>query len=77
MSEVSIRDLEVHEAIQEMVDCGISRDDARRRMRDAVKAFNCSHDWIPEGPYGQVCRKCKSLQADDLVAYFNWLVEGK
>ena len=77
MSEVSIRDLEVHEAIEEMVECGISRDDAHQRMRDAVKAFNCSHEWSPKGPYAHFCGKCKSLQADDLVAYFKWLVEGE
>lgn len=62
MSEVSIRDLDVHEAIDEMVDAGVTKEQAHDHMQDAIKILKCDHEWKKSGKYALVCRKCNCLR---------------
>lgn len=74
MSEVSIRKLEVHEAIEGMVEGGMTKEQAHGRMRDAMKAFNCDHEWKQDSPYAMTCHKCNCSKVENVVAYMDWLM---
>ena len=69
MSE-ECRDISVQEAVSEMVDGGIDKEDAHRRIRDAMRSMNCSHEWVDETPHSQACKKCKCVQVSDWFAHF-------
>ena len=68
--EVEVTGLTVEEAIAEMVEGGITKEAAHQRMRDAMRSFNCSHDWQPDGEYSSRCDKCGCHQIHEIKAYF-------
>lgn len=76
MSEVEVEELSALEAVAEMAECGISEENAHKRMRNAMKAFSCSHVWQPEGEFAHLCKKCRCRQIHDIKGYFGIKGEG-
>lgn len=68
--EVEVREITIADAIDDMVDGGLDKEEAHLRMRDAMRAINCTHAWQTYGPYADSCKKCGCIHVHDMKAHF-------